>query len=275
MAKSNYFFKSGEPIEIGEHGQTSYVFHSGTPVPNAGTSGYVFESGFTFGTQIATGDYGILITGTNSPVGESGTLLVDVEVTNNDSSEQSGTITLTVGGVLRDAVDITLPGSTTSTITLGWETEDGDAGDYTALVESGTDSDSTSVTIEDVVDPESKTLVLTQANTSVTLPFTLRDDEGGDVRATVVSGLTDIRFVRCEFSFTQDAPYLQDNAGIGLGIGSSPSVLPSSITDFAMSLSFQEGGSRTFAATYDNGFAESGDLIFGVDDGTGTLDVAD
>lgn len=53
MPQSNYVFLSGEPLDVGFHGSTSYVFHSGDPVPNSGKSPYVFESGTGLGGQEA------------------------------------------------------------------------------------------------------------------------------------------------------------------------------------------------------------------------------
>lgn len=45
MVDSDYSFISGEPIEIGNHGQHSYLFESGEPVVDSGKSDFVFESG--------------------------------------------------------------------------------------------------------------------------------------------------------------------------------------------------------------------------------------
>lgn len=70
MPQSNYFFISGDPILVGKHGDTDYVFHSGDPVPNSGGSAYVFESGVGFGGATA-----------------------EIEITDSQGSE-TGTITL-------------------------------------------------------------------------------------------------------------------------------------------------------------------------------------
>lgn len=51
MALSNYVFESGDAIEVGSHGDHSYVYHSGNPVLDSGRSNYVFESGTGLGGQ--------------------------------------------------------------------------------------------------------------------------------------------------------------------------------------------------------------------------------
>jgi len=269
----DFVYQESEPFLVGQHGETSFVYVEDQPVENLGTPDIVSEEGFNVSTAAPSGDFTVKIADTNSPVGETGSLVVDVDVTNNQSTEQAGTITLTVGDVTRDGISIEIPGNNTSGISLVWETSDGDAGDYTALVESGTDEDSTDVTVEDVQNPDEKTITIggdgKGGDLNVSLPYTARDTEGGDDRTTVIEGLDGVRFVAVKFSFDQDATYRQSNAGLGFCIGPG---CPSSITDFAMSLSFQENGSKTVTAVFDNGSAESGDLIFGVDDGTGTFD---
>lgn len=59
MPISGYVFESGDGILVGDHGETSYVFHSGEPVPNNGRSGFVFETGTGMGgetTQVTVTD---------------------------------------------------------------------------------------------------------------------------------------------------------------------------------------------------------------------------
>lgn len=45
MAKSKYVFESGTAIDVGNHGDHSYVFESGSAVADNDESGYVFETG--------------------------------------------------------------------------------------------------------------------------------------------------------------------------------------------------------------------------------------
>lgn len=49
MSDSNFVFEQGEPIEVGTHGETDFVFHEGDPVPNTGRSDFVFEAGVGLG----------------------------------------------------------------------------------------------------------------------------------------------------------------------------------------------------------------------------------
>lgn len=46
---ANYIYESGEQVTTGSHGETSYVYASGDPVPNTGKSTLVFESGTGLG----------------------------------------------------------------------------------------------------------------------------------------------------------------------------------------------------------------------------------
>jgi hypothetical protein len=98
--------------------------------------------------SVASGDLALSIRSTNSPIIEGDTLTVTVEVTNNNDSEESGTITLTIDNLVRDDQDVTVPANSTETTTLAWNTADGDAGDYSATVKSGFDSASTSITVQ-------------------------------------------------------------------------------------------------------------------------------
>jgi hypothetical protein len=50
MPESDFIFEEGEAITVGSHGETSYVFAAGTPVPNGGVSTFVFESGTGLGS---------------------------------------------------------------------------------------------------------------------------------------------------------------------------------------------------------------------------------
>ncbi|MDZ7688031.1 MAG: GLUG motif-containing protein [Halobacteriales archaeon] len=93
-------------------------------------------------------NFGVTIDSTNSPVSEGETLTVDTTVENTGDESGTQTVSLTVGGTVRDPVDVTLDGGSSTTETLGWTTGDGDVGDYTATVGSEDDSDTTQVTVE-------------------------------------------------------------------------------------------------------------------------------
>lgn len=56
MPTSEYIYIGGKPVQVGGHGETEYTFASGTPIPNVGTDGFVFESGDAFGVgDVAVG----------------------------------------------------------------------------------------------------------------------------------------------------------------------------------------------------------------------------
>lgn len=49
MPGSDFVYESGEPIGVGTHGETDFLFHQGDPVPNTGDSEYVYEAGTGLG----------------------------------------------------------------------------------------------------------------------------------------------------------------------------------------------------------------------------------
>jgi len=105
----------------------------------------------TVNEKSTSGDLGVSITGTNSPVNEGEDLRVTVNVSNSSGSEQSGIVGLSVPqSAQRDFVGVTLGDGKTERHTLVWSTEDGDAGVFTAEVSSGTDSDTAQVEVEEV-----------------------------------------------------------------------------------------------------------------------------
>jgi hypothetical protein len=98
----------------------------------------------------ATGDFDVTVLSTNSPVTEGSALTADVQVTNNISSQQSGTITANVASVGEDFFDVSLAGGATVEKTVTINTEVGDAGTYSLTAQSGEDSSSTNVEIDPV-----------------------------------------------------------------------------------------------------------------------------
>ncbi|MGM0604282.1 MAG: CARDB domain-containing protein [Halobacteriota archaeon] len=84
---------------------------------------------------------------TNAPVEEGAELTVDAEIENigNDTGEQ--TVSLTVDGEVRDTTTVELDSGASTTVTLTWSTESGDAGEYDAIVSTDDDSDSETITV--------------------------------------------------------------------------------------------------------------------------------
>ncbi len=99
--------------------------------------------------EVDEGFFEVTITDTNDPIREEEDLIVDVEVEN--TGNQQGTQDI----VLRDfddevvdtEEDLTIEAGITETITLTWETEEGDGGRDDITVESDDDSDSETVII--------------------------------------------------------------------------------------------------------------------------------
>ncbi|WP_424016637.1 CARDB domain-containing protein [Halorientalis pallida] len=85
---------------------------------------------------------------TNSPVTEGETLTVDATVENTGSGDGLQTVTLTVDGQVRDSQQVSLSGGESTSVSLSWQTQDGDAGDYTASVNTATQVAQTSVTVD-------------------------------------------------------------------------------------------------------------------------------
>jgi len=52
---ADFVFDRGEAIDLGSHGDTSYVFAGGEPVPNTGESDLVFEDGVGLGGGVVAG----------------------------------------------------------------------------------------------------------------------------------------------------------------------------------------------------------------------------
>jgi uncharacterized cupredoxin-like copper-binding protein len=100
--------------------------------------------------------FDVEITGTNSPVTETDTLTVDVNVTNTGGVQDTQTLNLTDTGfnnAEQDTVDVTLAaGVYNNSITLEWPTSDGDTGTGNVTVFSENDSDLTEVTVESPTD---------------------------------------------------------------------------------------------------------------------------
>ncbi|PSQ34880.1 hypothetical protein BRD08_08495, partial [Halobacteriales archaeon SW_10_66_29] len=89
----------------------------------------------------------VSLDGTNAPVVEGETLSVEATVENTGGATDTQSIALTVGGQQRASTEVTLAGGESTTVTLTWDTSDGDAGEYTATIASDDDSASAGVTV--------------------------------------------------------------------------------------------------------------------------------
>ena len=97
------------------------------------------------------GNFVVDINDTNSPVTENDTLEVEVIVENTGSETDSQEIVLeTSGGTQRDAKTVALDPGASFSQNLTWDTESGDAGEYTINVSSKDDFSTRTVTVNDV-----------------------------------------------------------------------------------------------------------------------------
>lgn len=121
---------------------------------------------------------------------------VDAEVTNTGSEERSRTVSLSVDGRERNATTVTLPPGETVPVTLGWQTDANDSGEYTATVTSGDASAETAVTVGErtsmesilTVSPVAPSFGETRVGTSTTRTITV-ENTGNETVAVTDLGL--------------------------------------------------------------------------------------
>ena len=92
-------------------------------------------------------EFDVEIDSVNEPIREGDTLEVEAIVENTDRSTDTQEIELEVDGSVRDLETLSLNGGNSGLVTLEWETDTGDAGEYEANVTSETDTESTNVDV--------------------------------------------------------------------------------------------------------------------------------
>jgi len=100
----------------------------------------------TFGLFGEPSFFQVSIDEANEPV-EGETLEVEVTVNNVEPGTGERDVNLTIDGVERDSETVVLDGGQEEQITLVWDTDDNNAGEYTAEVSSGDDSDDDVVSV--------------------------------------------------------------------------------------------------------------------------------
>lgn len=98
-------------------------------------------------TVLVPRNFSVSVEGTTSPVFAGDPLVVNAVVTNLADDTATKTVTLSVGGGVRDSRDVTLASGESTNLSLTWETGAGDAGNYTATVASPNASGSVNVTV--------------------------------------------------------------------------------------------------------------------------------
>lgn len=271
-------FLDGDPkdsieVTIPANGTESHTFRWETANGDAGDYTATVESGTDADTAsitvtdisfTPTGDFGITINATNSPVIQGVTMWFDVTVTNNSSSQQQGNIVLFLDGAGEDAVNVDIPGNGTRDITLAWPTVKGDAGTYTASVESGTDADSTSVEVLDETIPEDE-LFTVDSDDAVSQS----DREGGVVKRATVASVSGIRYVEASIDFTQEGTYYSNDAGMGIDIEDPQDTGGIRQQPFYVLAAPEKNFSMT--GVFDLESVQTGDLVIVVDDGDGSI----
>ncbi|WP_336002029.1 CARDB domain-containing protein [Halorientalis halophila] len=96
----------------------------------------------------APANFGVSADSSNSPVTAGEALDVTATITNDGEQSGTQTIELNVAGGVQDSQSVSLGAGESQTITLSWQTAEGDAGDYTATVSSDDASSQTAVTVE-------------------------------------------------------------------------------------------------------------------------------
>jgi PGF-CTERM protein len=105
----------------------------------------------------ADANFAVSIDGTNSPVTEGETLTVDATIENTGGQQGTQDVTVSIDGTERDSATVTLGSGNTKTRTLEWATQDGDAGTYSATVESDDDDAVATVEVESDSSDDSNT----------------------------------------------------------------------------------------------------------------------
>ena len=100
-------------------------------------------------TTVNEAGFFIDINSTNSPVDEGETLEVEARIENTGAQIDSQDIVMTVAGIEEDRKTVSLDGQTAINKTFTWETEPGDAGDYTVALSSEDDEAITDAQVEE------------------------------------------------------------------------------------------------------------------------------
>jgi hypothetical protein len=162
------------------------------------TSVFVFAGDGRDELTIEVTGLAVQITGTNSPVTEGETLDITADVENTGSTSVTRTLELLIEGegVVASQEVTVAPGATESR-TLSWTSEAGDAGDYTATISSGDDTDTTNVTVLAAEAPEFTSITVDSAgqgqrNNELTFTYETTSDATGVTLFAISSDNTEL-----------------------------------------------------------------------------------
>jgi hypothetical protein len=128
-----------------------------TPDPGfTGTDSFTYAAGDGDASDTATvsvtvnrpPDLAVAVTGTNSPVLDGGTVLVDTTVENVGGVTANQTVTVSIGGSTVDTVSVSVAPGDTQSLTLAWNLSDDHTGNYTATVATDDDATTTTITVD-------------------------------------------------------------------------------------------------------------------------------
>ena len=169
--------------------------------------------------------FDVEITETNEPVEEEETLEVSADIENTGEVEDTQDIVLDIDGDAVDETSLTLEGAESDSVTLEWETEADDAGEYTATVSSDDDSDSADVEVEEPLEPAFFAVDIVDTNSPVTIDehveVTAEIENTGDESADQIVELT---FYPDEESIGDEEPPAIDSTIVSLDGGESDTV---------------------------------------------------
>ena len=151
----------------------------------------------------------VTIDSTTSPAIEGENLTVDAVIENLGGQTGTSTVTLSTGGTEHDSTSVTVEGGTSETVTLSWATASGDAGRYTATVQS-TDSGGTTDTAKRAV-----TVTAAQQSPSAAFDRTPQNPETGQIVTLDASNTTDPTddIVTYEWDFRGDGTWDETRSG--------------------------------------------------------------
>jgi PGF-pre-PGF domain-containing protein len=152
----------------------------------------------------------------NAPITEGDTLSVNATIENTGGMQGTQSVSLSVDGTERFTSSVTIEAGGIASLTLSWDTSDGDAGDYTISVASANNSDSANVSVTEAESDsengdEEGTAVASGGSSggaggsdpnvgnSISVPF--HDDVPGEDGIQIHLGSTAVR----EISFGHDA----------------------------------------------------------------------
>lgn len=93
--------------------------------------------------------FAVSVDSTNSPVVEGESMEVTAIVENTGDAADTRVVELSINGTVRDSIPVTLNPGESRKVALLWATDDGDGGEYEAVVSSSADSVRSEVTVHD------------------------------------------------------------------------------------------------------------------------------